>query len=63
MVLLRLIAAAVAGWLVWKWLLRPRGRSGEDRRASAADARRDERYRELTDQPIEDADFEEIRRE
>jgi hypothetical protein len=59
MTLLRLIAAAIAGWLLWSWLFR---RSGGDGSATPRGKDPGERYGDLTDQPIEDADFEDIPR-
>jgi hypothetical protein len=59
MTLLRVIAAAIAGWFLWSWLFRPRGREGG---TAPPQSGPHERYRDLTDQPIEDADFEDIPR-
>ena len=62
MTFLRLILLAVAGWLIWSLFTRRSGgtaRTGSGRHAPAGT---DERYRELTDQPIEDAEFEDLSR-
>lgn len=60
MTVLRLIAAAIAGWLLWGWLAGRIG-AGSDRSQSPG-GDRDEPYRGLTDQPIEDAEYEDISR-
>jgi hypothetical protein len=59
MTLLRLIAAVVAGWLLWSWLF---SRRRDEKAAPPSETGEGDRYSDLTDQPIEDADFEDIPR-
>jgi len=63
MTVLRLILLAVAGWLIWSMLARRTGGSARTRTGRRTPDATEERYRELTDQPIEDAEFEDISRE
>ncbi|MDD3642737.1 MAG: hypothetical protein PHQ19_04650 [Candidatus Krumholzibacteria bacterium] len=62
MTLFRLIAAAIAGWILWGWLSRRFGGDADGRGAMSSGGGRDETYGELTDQPIEDAEYEDISR-
>jgi hypothetical protein len=65
MFLLRVILIALLMYFVLKaigrWLFTPSRRTARDRREDAP--RDDDRYGQLTDQAIEDAEYEEIDRE
>ena len=61
MLMLRFMAAIVLGWIIARWVagkLRGNGSSASGTRR----AREQPRYRDLTDQPIDDAEYEDISR-
>lgn len=59
--MLRLIAAILFGWIIARWVA---GRLRGDGTAAAGRRRGQEnsRYRDLTDQPIDDAEYEDLSR-